>query len=255
MTRSARSQEAGVKEKEDEPLPGVAAVNRALRILGAFDKQSPELTLAELAERTGLYKSTILRLTESLEHFAFLRRTPAGRYRVGPRPLRLAALYQADMHPAEVVMPMLRQLTAETSESAALYVVAGDRRLCAYRCRSPRAVADNVQQGELLPLDRGAGGHVLLAFTGQHGDRFDLIRKHKIAVTLGDRDKETAAIACPVFGPGDKLEGALSISGPLSRFTPQAVTFFSTHLIDAARQLSLLLGGDPRQLSNATLPP
>jgi len=241
-------------EKEDRATRGVAAVHRALRLLGAFDSQKRELTLAELSRRTGLYKSTILRLAESLEHFGYLQRSAAGKYSVGPQPLRLAALYKADLHPAEVVMPVLRQLTAATAESAALYVTAGDRRLCAYRTRSPKAVTDNVQQGEFLPLERGAGGHVLLAFTGQPGDRYDQVRRHMVAVTLGDRDKETAAVACPVFGAGDRLEGALSISGPLSRFTPKAVHSFCMHLLDGSKRLTLLLGGDPERLSAARLP-
>lgn len=232
--------------------PGVAAVERALSVLEAFDRLRPELALAELAQRTGLYKSTILRLAESLERFGYLRRLPNGKYRIGAQPLRLAALYDAGLHQAEVVMPVLRELSAATLESAALYVMTGDKRLCAYRCRSPKAVSDNVQQGELLPLDRGAGGHVLLAFSGHAGQRYDQVRRDRIAVTLGDRDSETAAVACPVFGAGDRMEGALSVSGPLSRFTPDAIDSFRARLLEAARQLTGLLGGDPRLLSAAT---
>ena len=44
---------------------GLAAVERALSILEAFGEADDELTLAELAKRTGLYKSTILRLSKS----------------------------------------------------------------------------------------------------------------------------------------------------------------------------------------------
>ena len=45
---------------------GVAAVNRALSILQAFEGETEALTLALLARRTGLYKSTLLRLIASL---------------------------------------------------------------------------------------------------------------------------------------------------------------------------------------------
>lgn len=238
--------------KREGGAAGVASVERALRLLGAFDSRRPELTLAELSQRTGLYKSTILRLADSLARCGYLQRLSSGKFRIGAQPLRLAALYNADLHQAEVVMPVLRDLCARTLESAALYVIAGDARLCAYRCRSPKAVTDNVQQGELLPLDRGAGGHVLLAFSGRSGPLYDAVRRDKLAVTLGDRDSETAAVACPVFGPGARLEGALSLSGPLSRFTPQAVKSSAAHLQDAGRQLTLLLGGDPGLLGAAT---
>jgi len=240
---------------KDKPAePGVAAVGRALCLLAAFDGRHRELTLAELSQRTSLYKSTILRLAETLEHFHYLQRSPSGKYRVGPEPLRLAALYAADLHPAEVVMPLLRQLTAATLESAALYVSAGNQRLCAYRTRSPRAITDNVNQGEFLPMDRGAGGHVLQAFNGEPGARYDRVRETMVAVSLGDRDKETAAVACPVFGAGGKLEGALSISGPLSRFSPENIQFFGVQLAEASRKLTLLLGGDPEKLRGAIVP-
>jgi len=44
------------------PSPGVAAVERALTVLAAFDGEPEALTLAALHRRTGLYKSTLLRL-------------------------------------------------------------------------------------------------------------------------------------------------------------------------------------------------
>lgn len=224
---------------------GVAAVNRALTILEAFSKERSTFTLAQLAEHTGLYKSTLLRLAESLEHFGYLRRAASGVFTLGAAPMRLAALYQSSLHPAEIVMPALRQLVAITGESAALYVRAGDKRLCAYRVASPRAISDNVRQGELLALNRGAGGHVLLAFSGERGAIYDDIRQSMCTVTLGERDQETAAVARPVFGAGQALEGALSLSGPIQRFTPDTVREMSEALLKVARQLTSALGGDP----------
>ena len=44
---------------------GVAAVDRALSIVDALTED--KVTLAEIAKRTGLYKSTVLRLLKSLE--------------------------------------------------------------------------------------------------------------------------------------------------------------------------------------------
>jgi DNA-binding MarR family transcriptional regulator len=47
----------------------------AFAILNAFKSDDPHmLSLAELARRTGLYKSTILRLLASLEHAWFIRK-------------------------------------------------------------------------------------------------------------------------------------------------------------------------------------
>ena len=49
------------------PSPGVAAVDRALTILSAFEDAPEPMTLAELARRTGMYKSTLLRLVFAAE--------------------------------------------------------------------------------------------------------------------------------------------------------------------------------------------
>ena len=42
------------------------SVERAMSILSAFTTEKPTMTLAEVAEETGLHKSTILRLTNSM---------------------------------------------------------------------------------------------------------------------------------------------------------------------------------------------
>jgi DNA-binding IclR family transcriptional regulator len=224
---------------------GVAAVNRALRILGAFSREHAALTLAQLAARTKLHKSTILRLAESLIGFGYLTRSDNGVFHIGPASLRLGTIYMDGLQSEDEILPVLRGLSQKSKESAAFYVRAGDARLCAFRVRSPRAITDNVQQGELLPLSRGAGGLVLLAFAGQSGRQFDAIRTHGLVVTRGQRDSETAAIACPVFGVGHRLEGALSISGPMNRFDAPATARMARLLRDAASHLTNRLGGDP----------
>lgn len=224
---------------------GVAAVNRALTILEAFTQEKRALTLAELSEATGLYKSTLLRLIESLSHFGYISRSGTGVFTVGPRAMRLAAIYKTSLHPAEIVMPCLRSLAERTRESAALYVRSGHMRMCAYRVSSPRAVSDNVNEGDMLPLSSGASGKILLAFSGEKGVDFDRIREAMVCVSLGERDPEVAAVSCPVFAAGDDLKGALAVSGPIHRFPPELIAAVQPLLLDAARQLTTSFGGDP----------
>ena len=50
-------------------------------------------------------------------------------------------------------------------------------------------------------------------------------------------------IASPVFGADDKLVGALSVSGPKSRFTDESVRNMSSQVVDAARRVTYSLGG------------
>lgn len=84
---------------------GVAAVDRALSILAAFSPNDRSLTLTQIAERTGLYKSTVLRLIESLARAHYLVRITDGSYQIGPKPLQLGAIFQRQFHTSEYVPP------------------------------------------------------------------------------------------------------------------------------------------------------
>ncbi len=223
---------------------GVAAVERALAILDAFREGDDGLTLAEIAARTRMYKSTILRLCASLERYGYLWRVSDGRYRLGPTPMRLGSLYQRGFSLAGRVVPVLRHLANDSGESASFYVRHGAVRVCLHRVDSPAPIRDHVREGDHLPLDRGAAGRVLLALGGAKGAAFALVRRDLIAASFGERNPETAAVACPVFRVGQELVGALSLSGPLYRFRPAAVKRMSLALMRAAADLTAALGGD-----------
>lgn len=51
----------------------------------------------------------------------------------------------------------------------AFHVRQGDQRLVLFRVDSPQGLRDHVRAGDLLPLDRGAGGLVLMAYGGAKG--------------------------------------------------------------------------------------
>ncbi|MCA1452663.1 IclR family transcriptional regulator [Bradyrhizobium sp. BRP22] len=235
--------------------PGVAAVDRALTILGAFEERPEPMSLAELSRHTGMYKSTLLRLMTSLQEFGYLVQLPEGRYHLGPTPFRLGAIYQRANNLHDRVIPVLRQLVAAGTESPSFHVRHdGKRRLCVFRIDSQHSTLDRVEAGMLLPLDRGAAGRVILAFDGESGEVYDPIRKGAIAVSFGERDPDCAGIACPVFGPNGKLVGALSLSGPKPRFTKENIKTMSSLLSQAASRLTRSLGGPTELLDHAAAP-
>lgn len=224
---------------------GVAAVDRALSILDAFSADDAGLTLSEIARRTGLYKSTALRLAESLEKFGYLRRDEEGHYKVGAKPLFLGALYQRQFRTADCVPKALREIANELRESASFFVRDGGSRLCLHRVDAPRTVRDALNEGDRLPLDAGASSHVLLAFAGKRGQRYDDIRRDLYAASFGERDPETAAVSCPVFGIHQQFAGALTVSGPRYRIEEMTVGRILPVLYRHARELARQFGGDP----------
>lgn len=224
---------------------GVQAVNRALKILVAFKEGDEPLTLAELAQRTGFYKSTLLRIAFSLEEFGFLRRKGDGRFMPGPTLLRLGELYRGSFNLEDFVRPILQNLMNSTGESASLYVRQGNSRICLYRVDSRHSIRDHIHEGDELPLDRGAAGHVLRIFAGQIAGNDESAQKNLMISSFGERDSESAALAAPVFEVQQKLVGAISLSGPLTRFNPAKVKEMKGTLLTAARDLTVTLGGDP----------
>lgn len=222
---------------------GVAAVDRALTILDVFKEGDQSLTLTEISKRTGFYKSTTLRLAESLEKFGYLRRLGDGAYRMGHKPLFLGSLYQKHFRSAEVVPQILRRVVDELQEGASFYVREEDVRVCLHRVDSSRAIRDSIQEGHTLPLSVGASGHVLLAFSGLSGAKYDQIRERLYAVSVGERDPETAAVACPVLGVGQSLAGSLSVSGPRYRFDDKAIETIVPALKKYAAEMSAAFGG------------
>ncbi|MDB5726572.1 MAG: hypothetical protein JWQ16_3326 [Novosphingobium sp.] len=221
----------------DPASGGVEAVDRALAILGSFVAGRERQTLAQIASATGFYKSTILRLTRSLEHGGFLHRDEWGAFSLGPQPLRLAAIYKRGLKLEDQVRPILRLLVAETGESASFFRREGDRRLCLYREETPRAIRDHITEGDLLPMDLGAAGHVL----ARAADAASASAVSPI-VSRGERDTEAAAIAAPVFGDSG-LVGALTLSGPLARFDAERVSTMAARLTEHSRNLTRQLGG------------
>ncbi|RUU05476.1 IclR family transcriptional regulator [Mesorhizobium sp. USDA-HM6] len=232
---------------------GVAALDRAISILNAFTTADRSLGLAEIAARTGLYKSTILRLANSLMRGQLLERLEDGRYRIGPATFRLGALYQRSVVAMEILLPIMRDLSERSWESVAFYVRSGDVRTCLYRVESKHPIRYTIQEGDVLPLLAGSGGRVLAAFSGQPGEPYDTIRETYNYISLGDRDPQTAGVSAPVFGPGRTLVGALTLSGPSTRVDAAFLERMKRPLIEAAARATRAFGEDASMLEEASV--
>ncbi|MBP0597740.1 IclR family transcriptional regulator [Herbaspirillum sp. LeCh32-8] len=221
---------------------GAAAVDRALSILSVFGVETETLSLVQIAEATGLYKSTVLRLLASLEHGRLIQRLDDGRYSLGVEIARLYSAYSHSFALSEVVMPAMSRLVEVTRESASFHVRQGDQRLCLYRVDSPQPIRDHIRAGTLLPLNRGSGGRVLLAFEGEPGEPYEQIRNDKQMSSNGDRQEGVSGISSPVFDATGKLVGAITLTMPSTRFK-------ETHkdaVLSAAKEMTQGLGGSTR---------
>jgi DNA-binding IclR family transcriptional regulator len=233
-----KSTQASVADERAAP-GGVAAVDRAVSLLAAFRTGDKALSVTELAERSRLYKSTVLRLLASLAHGHLVQRTADGLWSLGPELARLAGLYAASFSLEGVALPLMEDLVQRTGESVAFHVRQGEQRLVLLRVDSPQLLRDHVRAGDVLPLDRGAGGRVLMAFAGARGRLYEQIRRDGYLALNGDRVPGLVGISAPVWNAGQELVGALTLTVPEQRLKPA----FAGELRQTAARLTALLGG------------
>lgn len=222
---------------------GVAAVERAVSLLEAFTDNDRSLTLGELSRRVGLDKATVLRIARSLAKSHMLIRNEDASWRLGHKLVQLGARYQSTFNLGPVVDPILAELSDETGESASVYAREGDVRICLYRRDSKQAIRHAARAGNALVLDKGSPGHVILAFSGQPGELYDLIRQRGYHITFGERDPEVSSLSVPLFRDGDVVFGSIAISGPTSRFTQEAIARNIPLVKSAATRLNQAMGG------------
>lgn len=206
------------KTKTRPKLEGVASAGRLLTVLTAFRRGDAALDLAELAERTQLVKSTIMRLCISLEEFGLIQRTAEGKYHLGMEVSRLGSIYLEGYGLGQRVIPALEELVAATQETGFFYVRRGHQRLCMFRMMSPSRLRIDVRPGDLRPMDNSSTAQVLRRFDGLEG-RADLADAP--FYTSGTTDPHVASMSMPVFDTEGRLLGAMTVSGPLSRFTAE----------------------------------
>ena len=256
-----------VKNPPKESAKQIESVDKALGILECFSDRVPELSLKQLSEKTGLYKSRILRLCGTLMAHGFLIRLEGSLYRLGPKLMMLGKIYERSNSLISISRPILRELASITGESAKLFVIQGTKRICLVREKGTYPLGYHVEEGDSFELYAGAGGKALLAYTSREfrdqvlGEKvlqrltpttiversrlekeFAAIRERGYASSNGEIFTEVAGMAAPVFDNENNVCATLAIAGPTQRFTEDRRPEMLANLLAAARRLSQLLG-------------
>jgi DNA-binding IclR family transcriptional regulator len=224
---------------------GVAAVDRALDVLEAVEQAGHALTLGEIAQRTGLIKSTVLRLAANWLRRGYLRRGKDGSYQLGPTLARLGASYQSSFQLADHILPVLNDLTRTTGESSSFYVRHDDIRTCLFRVNSEQHMLLHFARvGTPFPYHTGASGRIIRAFSDPPDDADDEVRRTLFATSIGSRTLSgSAAVAAPVFGVGGEFIGAVSLVAPSTRFSKRSLPQLRQKILEGARRITESIGG------------
>jgi DNA-binding IclR family transcriptional regulator len=70
----------------------------------------------------------------------------------------------------------------------------------------------------------------------------DTIRQRGYAVSMGEWQADAAGVAAPILGAGSEVQAALTISGPIQRFTPEVIDDFASRILKVTRIISSQMG-------------
>ncbi|OLT02172.1 IclR family transcriptional regulator [Pseudonocardia sp. CNS-004] len=217
---------------------GESVLSRAVRIVEVFTSTDPELTVTEIARRSGLHLATASRLVAELVRHGLLARTASGRVEIGVRLWELAQRASPTLSLREAAMPYLEDLHAVVGHHVQLGVLDGEDVLFVERLSAQGAVINLTRIAGRLPLHVSSSGLVLLAFGSRElqervyglplapvtpntiTDPARLrevlagIRRNGYVITNGHIHLDATGIAVPVRDGSDRVVAALSAVVP-----------------------------------------
>ncbi|KZL06602.1 IclR family transcriptional regulator [Pseudovibrio sp. Ad26] len=142
---------------------------RGLQVLRAFRASDDGLGNQEISQRTGIPKSTVSRLTFTLQQLGYLSHARRhDRYRFGPAALALGNIASASVSFIEAANPMMQQLADETGTLALLAVLDENKMLLTKTWRPQGAPAIWLEVGHRIPITGSSSGHAYLASVTDH---------------------------------------------------------------------------------------
>jgi IclR family transcriptional regulator, pca regulon regulatory protein len=148
---------------KDSPL-FVNSVDKAMRVLLAFDGTQPHLSLSQIADRTDLDLSSSQRFIYTLMTLGYLIKDPyTKKYELSPKLLDFSYRYLAASEMVLRATPYIQQLSEETEEATNLTVLDNTDIVYAMRVASRHMLAPNIMVGMRIPAYCTAPGLAMLS--------------------------------------------------------------------------------------------
>ena len=277
VTRAARSfkgvfdphfEGRAIAEKSDQRL-FINSVEKALRVLYAFDDSRKSLTIASIAESTKLGRSGAQRFVYTLEKLGYLRKDPeTRRYRLSPRVLDFAAAYMRTDELAPLLIEHFSELNHACGESVTLHEPDGTEIVIVTRLASRHMFGAHFFTGMRSPAFCASAGRAIMAFlpaaraidiidrserpaftkhtiTDKEGILAELAKVRRDGYCIAEQESvaDTISIGVPVFDYTRLPVAAVNIFVPLSRW-PRArmARELAPAMMRAARAFSRSLG-------------
>jgi IclR family pca regulon transcriptional regulator len=259
-----RRRTSPTEEARRDPLM-VQSVEKAFRVLQAFDASTPTNGLTQLARRTGLDRSAVQRFLHTLEALGYLRRDKRTKqFALAVRTLDLAHRYITTDPLTALARPYLQHLQRATGETVNLSVLDGTEVVYVARIPGQHVLNIEVGIGSRRPAYCSAPGIAMLSALPAAAataalDRCDLrpitsatiwkkdMLLAKIAVSA-QRGYATAfeeihlgdlSVAAPIVDSTGRPLGAVNVAALRSRLEPdQMERIYAPIVVDAAASIS-----------------
>ncbi|MBL8492367.1 MAG: IclR family transcriptional regulator, partial [Rhodocyclaceae bacterium] len=117
--RNPKNADAGGEEEKDRHF--VTALARGLQLLRCFKRGERWLGNQDFAQRSGLPKPTVSRLTYTLTRLGYLEYSPSlGKYSLGAGVLSLSYPYMSGLNVREVARPLMQELADHAQGAVSL---------------------------------------------------------------------------------------------------------------------------------------
>ena len=222
----------------------IRAVDRALDILLCFTRQTPELTMTQIAEQVGMHKSTVHRLLSTLEKKRFVDRDQlTGIYRPGIRLLQVAYLSLEHNDLRRLAAPFLRKLGEQSLETVDLAVIDDTEVIYLDVIESPQRVKLAAAIGMRLPAYCTASGKAILAYLPEERikrilasgmprwtertlvtpealfENLRLVREQGVAFSEQEYEEGINAVGAPILDLNRLPVASVAVTGPAYRLT------------------------------------
>lgn len=248
---------------------GIRSVERAVKILLAFTFEEPVLSLAQLARKVGLNRTTTFRMARSLCAYGLLEQTRDGNYCLGLKIFELGNIVAKQIDLRQIALPYLKELSERFEETAHLGILERNKVLYIEKVESPVHAVRCTDVGKVVDPYCTALGKCLLA--GLKNEEIRALLPPKLAqrtphtidsieklleeiervriqgYALDNEELEIGlkCVAAPLYDYQGKVAGAVSLSGPAHRFTPRRIEEMIAYLREISREISYRLGYRP----------
>jgi DNA-binding IclR family transcriptional regulator len=224
---------------------GVRSARRALEILSLLHESRPVLTTKTVVEETGLPRTTVLRLLETLEESGLLWATGNNRYVAGPSLLRWNRLASRAWQLPANTRELMAEVARETGETVSIYVRYDMHRVCIASAEGTPAHRHVAKVGSEQPLWAGAPAKVLLVDAPDHilarvaaksprgPEHLATLERWRteaaadgFSVSHGEREDGLSVVAVPIRSRTGRVLATVSLAGPTPRFSEERVLGF-----------------------------